>query len=44
LAQAGLGSRRTCEDLIAEGRVRVNGEVATLGTRAHAETDTIGVD
>jgi 23S rRNA pseudouridine2605 synthase len=44
LAQAGLGSRRTCEDLIAEGRVRVNGEVATLGTRAHAETDTIEVD
>jgi 23S rRNA pseudouridine2605 synthase len=44
LAQAGLGSRRTAEDLIAEGRVRVNGEVARLGTRADAETDTIEVD
>jgi 23S rRNA pseudouridine2605 synthase len=44
LAQAGLGSRRTCEDLIAAGRVRVNGEVATLGTRADAETDAIEVD
>lgn len=44
LAQAGLGSRRTCEDLIAEGRVQVNGEVATLGTRADPETDAIEVD
>ena len=44
LAQAGLGSRRTCEDLIAEGRVQVNGEVATLGTRADPETDAIDVD
>ena len=44
LAQAGLGSRRTCEDLIAEGRVQVNGEVATLGTRADPEIDAIEVD
>jgi 23S rRNA pseudouridine2605 synthase len=44
LAQAGLGSRRTCEELIAEGRVRVNGEVATLGTRADPEHDAIEVD
>jgi 23S rRNA pseudouridine2605 synthase len=44
LAQAGLGSRRTCEDLIAAGRVTVNGEVATLGTRADAEVDAIEVD
>ena len=44
LAQAGLGSRRTAEDMIAEGRVRVNGELAVLGTRADPETDTIEVD
>jgi 23S rRNA pseudouridine2605 synthase len=44
LAQAGLGSRRACEELIAEGRVTVNGVVATLGTRADAETDAIEVD
>jgi 23S rRNA pseudouridine2605 synthase len=44
LAQAGLGSRRACEELIAEGRVRVNGDVATLGTRADPETDAIEVD
>jgi 23S rRNA pseudouridine2605 synthase len=44
LAQAGLGSRRACEELIADGRVRVNGEVATLGTRADPESDAIEVD
>jgi 23S rRNA pseudouridine2605 synthase len=44
LAQAGLGSRRACEDLIAAGRVTVNGEVATLGTRADPEVDAIEVD
>ncbi len=44
LARAGLASRRVCEELIAEGRVRVNGEVADLGRRVHAETDVIEVD
>jgi 23S rRNA pseudouridine2605 synthase len=44
LAQAGLGSRRSCEELIADGRVTVNGEVATLGTRADPEVDAIEVD
>ena len=33
LAQAGLGSRRMMETWIAEGRVTVNGEPATLGMR-----------
>ena len=44
LAQAGLGSRRACEELIAAGRVTLNGEVATLGTRADPESDAIEVD
>jgi 23S rRNA pseudouridine2605 synthase len=44
LARAGLGSRRAAEALIAAGRVRVNGEVATLGDRADPETDRIEVD
>jgi ribosomal 50S subunit-recycling heat shock protein len=30
LAAHGFGSRRTCEDMIAEGRVHVNGEVAVF--------------
>src|SRR4051812_15998412 len=44
LAAAGLGSRRACEELIAAGRVEVNGLVATLGTRADPQRDVIRVD
>jgi 23S rRNA pseudouridine2605 synthase len=44
LARAGLGSRRSCEALIAAGRVKVGGEVAILGTRADAVTARITVD
>ena len=44
MAQAGLGSRRACEELISEGRVTVNGRVATLGQKAEAQADTIVVD
>ena len=44
LARAGLASRRVCEDLIAEGRVTVNGEVADLGRRVDPTTDVIEVD
>ncbi len=44
LAQAGLGSRRSCEEIIAAGRVRVNGQVALLGTKADPQRDDIIVD
>jgi 23S rRNA pseudouridine2605 synthase len=44
LASAGLGSRRTCEDLIAAGRVTVNGEIAVLGRRIDPERDLVEVD
>lgn len=44
LAQAGLGSRRTCEELIERRRVRVNGEVAVLGRRVDPEVDVVEVD
>jgi 23S rRNA pseudouridine2605 synthase len=44
LAQAGLGSRRTCEELIERGRVRVNGERAELGRRVDPEVDVVEVD
>ncbi len=44
LASTGWGSRRVCEELIAEGRVTVNGEVAVLGRRVDAEHDRIEVD
>ncbi|HET6910586.1 MAG TPA: pseudouridine synthase [Mycobacteriales bacterium] len=44
LASAGLGSRRACEELIAAGRVQVNGITASLGTRADPARDVIRVD
>ena len=37
IAAAGITSRRAAEELIAEGRVRLNGKVVTeLGTKADA--------
>lgn len=45
LAQRGVASRRASEQLIVEGRVKVNGEVVTeLGTRVHPTKDRITVD
>jgi pseudouridine synthase len=44
LAHAGLGSRRAMEELIAAGRVTVNGEVAELGRRVDTHNDVVEVD
>lgn len=43
LADAGLGSRREMEQWIAAGRISVNGQVATLGTRVGPD-DAVLVD
>ncbi len=44
LAKSGMGSRRSCESLITEGRVRVNNKVVTeLGTKVN-EDDIVYVD
>lgn len=45
ISQAGVTSRRKAEDLIREGRVRINGKtVFELGTKADPDRDTIDVD
>jgi len=44
LARAGLGSRRACEELIAAGRVLVNGLPASLGARVDPARDVVRVD
>ena len=43
LARAGFGSRRACEELIAAGRVEINGRVATLGDRLDPAMDQVRV-
>lgn len=45
LAQAGVASRRAAEEMISQGRVRVNGLTVTeLGRRVDPESDDIRVD
>lgn len=45
LAQAGIGSRRACEEMIDDGRVEVNGKIVVeQGTRVDPARDTIRVD
>jgi len=44
LAAAGVASRRASEELIAAGRVRVDGRRATVGQVVDADTATIEVD
>ena len=44
LARTGWGSRRECEILIEEGRVKVNNEIAVLGRRVKTATDKVEVD
>jgi len=44
LARLGLGSRRACEELIAAGRVTVNGERAALGRRVDVDFDVVALD
>jgi 23S rRNA pseudouridine2605 synthase len=44
LAQAGLGSRRLCEEMIADGRVTIDGQEALLGDRVDPESSVVEVD
>ncbi|HTY41322.1 MAG TPA: pseudouridine synthase [Thermoanaerobaculia bacterium] len=44
IASSGLASRREAEEWIRQGRVRVNGKLASLGDRADPVADSIKVD
>ncbi len=44
IAASGICSRRAAEKLIEEGKVKLNGRVATLGESADAENDVIEVE
>jgi 23S rRNA pseudouridine2605 synthase len=43
LARAGLGSRRSCEELILHGSVTINGRVAIIGDKVDAGRDDVRV-
>ena len=44
LAAAGIASRRACEELIAQGRVTVDGEVARLGQKVDPSRADVRLD
>lgn len=44
LSECGVASRRASEQLITEGRVRVNGAVATIGSSVEPGADAVTVD
>jgi len=44
IAQAGIASRRAAEEMVKQGRVRINGDVAALGQKADPQKDEIRVD
>ena len=44
MAHAGVASRRASEELIASGKVRVNGEVAHIGQRIESSKDKVTVE
>ena len=44
IAERGIASRRKAEEMILEGRVKVNGQVAIIGMKADASRDHIKVD
>ena len=41
LAEAGIESRRKCEEYILQGKVKVNGIVALLGTKVNPDIDEV---
>lgn len=44
LARAGVASRRAVEEMVAEGRITVNGQPARLGQRVDPDSDSVAVD
>ena len=41
LADKGIASRRKCEEFIVQGKVKVNGKVAELGTKVKPNVDKV---
>jgi len=41
LAENGIASRRKCEELIIDEKIKVNGQIAKLGTKINLEKDIV---
>ena len=44
LAECGVGSRRACDKIIEEGRVKINGKVCGLGAEVNEIRDSVTLD
>ena len=44
MARAGIGSRRACEEIIRQGRVKIDGQIATLGQKVDPARQRVIVD
>ena len=44
MAEAGIASRRKCEELILQERVKVNGKIASIGTKINPQKDEVILD
>ena len=44
LAHCGVASRRRAEELVTQGKVKVNGKLATIGQRIDPQSDKVSVD
>ena len=43
MAEAGIASRRKCEEIILQGKVKVNGRIATIGEKINPDKDIITI-
>ena len=44
MASCGVASRRKCQDLIAQGKVSINGKIANLGAKVNPGKDVVAID
>ena len=44
LASCGIASRRACDEIIAEGRVKINGRICLQGAEVDETSDSVSVD